>query len=79
MEKPDLERNLGEQPLRDFMKKHDLSPHDLVAVSPEPITHKMVSRACKGRWLTVNARNKLIRAAEAATGESLKKSDLFTY
>jgi hypothetical protein len=72
-------RNHGEQPIAAFLKRHGLRAHDLVAQSPEPITHKMVSRACKGRRLTARARNKLIRACEAATGESLRKRDLFTY
>jgi hypothetical protein len=78
-EKESIERNLGEQPLVALMKKHEVSVHDLVVVSPEPITHKMVARACKGRRLTANTRNKMIKAMELATGLELKKSDLFSY
>lgn len=74
-----IERNLGEQPLAELMRKHEISTHDLVAVSPEPITHKMVARACKGRRLTPNSRNKIIKAMEMALGRDFKKSDLFTY
>lgn len=73
------ERNLGEQPLRKLMADLDIRPHDLVAVSGEGITHKMVARACKGRWLTANSRNKIIRAMNLSTGKEFKKSDLFTY
>lgn len=73
------ERNLGEQPLRALMQVHDLKPHDLVAISSEGITHKMVARACKGRWLTANSRNKIIRAVNLSTGRTYKKNDLFTY
>ena len=79
VEKESLERNLGEQPLAALMKKHNIRVHDLVVVSPEPMTHKMVARACKGRRLTVNSRNKMIKAMEMATGLEFKKSDLFTY
>jgi hypothetical protein len=73
------ERNLGEQPLRKLMQDHDVKPHDLVALSGEGITHKMVARACKGRWLTANSRNKIIRALNLSTGKDFKKRDLFTY
>jgi hypothetical protein len=78
-EKPDLERNLGQQPMALLMKTNDITPHNLVAISPEPITHKMVARACKGRRLTPNSRNKMIKAMEMALGRELKKIDLFTY
>lgn len=78
-DKDKLQRDLGEQPIQKIMQEHALSAHDLVAVSPEPITHKMVSRACKGRRLTPNSRNKMIRALEMALGKEFKKSDLFTY
>ena len=46
------ERNLGEQPIAKLMDELLLKPADLVRASTEHITHKMVSRACKGRWLT---------------------------
>ena len=72
-------RNLGEQPIATFLKEHGLSTQDLVAASPEPITHKMVTRACKGRWLTLNARNKMIQACQQTTGENVGMRDLFTY
>lgn len=74
-----IERNLGEQPIAALMREHELTAHNLVAVSPEPLTHKMVTRACKGRRLTPKARNKLIKAMSVALGKELKKSDLFTY
>ncbi len=75
----ELERNLGEQPIAVLMRENEITPHNLVAISPEPITHKMVTRACKGRRLTSKARNKMIKAMAAALGRELKKSDLFTY
>ncbi|MCC5850407.1 MAG: hypothetical protein JJU29_20160 [Verrucomicrobia bacterium] len=72
-------RDLGEQPLLRLMKEHQLSAHDLVSASPEPITHKMVARACKGRWLTAKTKNKIITAFSAATKQTFTKKDLFTY
>lgn len=74
-----VERNLGKQPLAVLLKEHGLSHHDLVMASSEPITHKLVARACKGRRLTAYSRNKIIRACEAALGRSFTKRDLFSY
>ena len=75
----DFERNLGEQPVAKLMEKHGLKPHDLVAASPTPMTHKMVSRACKGRWLTPNTRDKVLAALNRAAGQSYTLRDLFNY
>ena len=73
------DRNLGEQPLATLLANLGLKPKDLVAASGEHLTHKMVSRACKGRWLTPNARAKLLRALSAASGKSFSLPDLFDY
>jgi hypothetical protein len=75
----DLDRNLGPQPIAALLEQHKLSHHDVVNASPEPITHKLVARACKGRRLTANSRNKIIRAMEKVLGKTLSKKDLFTY
>lgn len=75
----DLERNLGEQPVAAILASRELKPHDLVEASKEQITHKMVSRACKGRRLTPNVQGKVLRALNAATGESFAMPDLFNY
>ena len=74
-----LERNLGEQPIAQKMKEHGLTNHDLVNASTEQITHKMVAKACKGRRLTKNIQNKVVRAINQASGENYKKQDLFNY
>ena len=63
-------RNLGPQPVAEIMNSLGLKPHDLVAASTEQITHKMVSRACKGRWLTPNVQSKFLNALNRATGRS---------
>ena len=74
-----IERNLGEQPIARIMREHNLKPHDLVAASATPLTHKMVSRACKGRRLTLNTQSKLLAALNRATGQTYALGDLFNY
>lgn len=75
----DLERNLGEQPILQLLERHGLKPKDLVAASTEQLTHKMVSRATKGRRLTPNTKGKVLQALNGATGESYALGDLFNY
>jgi len=43
------------------------------------MTHKMVSRACKGRRLTPGTQLIVLKALQAATGRSYRLGDLFTY
>jgi hypothetical protein len=74
-----IERNLGEQPITRIMAEHRLSRHDLVDVSAQHITHKMVARACKGRRLTPNAKRKILEALNKATGRTYCMGDLFSY
>lgn len=76
---PEIERNLGEQPLARIMRDHNLKPHDLVAASSVEMTHKMVARACKGRRLTLNTQSKVLAALNRATGKTYTLRDLFTY
>ena len=75
----DIERNLGEQPIARIMLEHDLKAQNLVAASTEHITHKMVSRACKGRRLTPNVQSKIRNALNKATGKEYVIENLFTY
>ena len=79
MMNPEIERNLGEQPIARIMREHNLKPHDLVAASSVEMTHKMVSRACKGRRLTLNTQSKVLAALNRATGKTYTLRDLFTY
>lgn len=74
-----LDRDLGPQPLVALMEKHGLKPADLVGASTEQLTHKMVSRACKGRRLTPHVQKKVLAALNARTGESYALAQLFTY
>ena len=74
-----IKRDLGAQPLTDIMAKSDLKPHDLVTAATQQITHKMVTRACKGRRLTANTKSKVLKALNLATGKEYSMSDLFNY
>ena len=71
--------DLGEQPLARIMVERGFRSHDLVSASTEQITHKMVSRGCKGRRLTRPVQGKLLRALNAASGHVYTLKDLFTY
>lgn len=73
------ERNLGVQPLAQIMAEHELKPHDVVAASTEQITHKMVTRAAKGRRLTPHVQAKIRNALNTAIGKHYALSDLFNY
>ncbi len=73
------EREYGPQPIGRIMGERNLKPHDLVAASTQQLTHKMVSRACKGRWLTLNTRIKVMNALNQASGQNFSLSDLFNY
>lgn len=77
--KPDLERNLGEQPIAALMDELELKAHDLVAASSAQLNHKMVARARKGRRLTANTKNKVHAAMCAAAERSFKMAELFNY
>jgi hypothetical protein len=61
------------------MAEEEIKPHDLVAASTEQITHKMISRACKGRRLTRNVQHKILRALCRQTGRTYALADLFNY
>ena len=76
---PEIERNLGEQPIARLLRESGLKAQDLVSASTEHVTFKMVTRACKGRRLTPNVQSKILRAWNQATGRADDRSDLFTY
>jgi hypothetical protein len=74
-----IERDLGPQPIAAILTERNLKPHDLVAASTQQLTHKMVSRACKGRRLTLNAQTKVLNALNLASGQNYSLPDLFNY
>ncbi len=73
------ERNLGSQPIGGEMARCNLKPHDLVAASTAQLTHKMVTRACRGRRLTENTKCKVLDALNLAVEKNYTLSDLFNY
>ena len=75
----DTEHDLGPQPIAELIAKHNLKPHDLVAASTEQVTHKMVSRACKGRKLSRRVQLKLVHALNNAAEENYTIKDCFSY
>ena len=75
----EIARNLGVQPIADIMSKLNLKPHDLAKASTEQLTHKMVTRACKGRRLTANSKCKVLKALNIAAGKDYCLSDTFSY
>lgn len=75
----EFERNLGEQPVARIMADNALAARDLVAISTEHLTFKMISRACKGRRLTPNIQSKIRAAVNKATAKTYAMEDLFTY
>ena len=75
----DIERDLGAQPIANIMALHGLKAHDLVACSTEQITHKMVSRAIKGRRLTPAVKCKVLDALNTAAQKKYSLKDLFNY
>ncbi len=75
----EIDRNLGEQPIARIMADHDLRARDLVAISTQQLTHKMVSRACKGRRLTPNVQAKVRDALNKSTGKEFSMRELFAY
>lgn len=74
-----VDRDLGEQPIRKLMADRGLKSQDLVDASDEQITYKMVARACKGRRLTPNVQNKILRAYNRSAQTTAVLSDLFLY
>ena len=75
----EIERNFGEQPIARIMADRGLKAHDLVAISTQQLTHKMVSRACKGRRLTPNVQSKIRDALNESAGKDYSMEELFTY
>ncbi len=75
----EIERDLGEQPIAKIMAECGFKPHDLVSSSTEQITHKMVSRAVKGRRLNLKIQYRLLNALSKAANKPYTLKDLFNY
>ena len=81
MNKPEAgKKDLGVQPLDAVMTRLGLSNHDLVGPSTQQLTHKMVQKGRKGRWLTLKAQQKILSAVLTAKPDAkLRLQDLFDY
>ena len=75
----EIERDLGEQPIKQIMLEYTLKSHDLVAISTEQITHRMITRAGKGRRLSRHIQIKVLNALNKATNKTYVLKDLFNY
>ncbi|HAH19721.1 MAG: hypothetical protein A2Y00_04355 [Omnitrophica WOR_2 bacterium GWF2_43_52] len=73
------EYDLGPQPVAKLIAEHGLKPNSLVSSSTEQLTHKMVSRAVRGRRLTPNIQRKVLNALNKAAGRQYRLKDLFNY
>lgn len=71
--------DLGVQPIAALMADLGLKPNDLVRHSSEQLTHKMVSRAVKGRRLTPRVKRKIMDALNKAARREYALRDLFNY
>jgi hypothetical protein len=68
------------QPLDAILQSLGLSNHDLVLVSAEPLTHKMVQKGRRGRPLTRRIQERITKALNArATPKVFSLDDLFDY
>jgi len=74
-----IDRNLGKQPIAQIIAEYELKPHDIVAASTKQMTHKMITRAVRGRRLTSNVKFKILNALNKATGKNFSLKDLFNY
>lgn len=86
MGQDEIERNMGVQPLDGIMTEHELGNHDIVGASLEPMTHKAVQRARKGRRLTKHMKQRMADALNNVAkqkGIEVEKpwgvKDLFSY
>ncbi len=74
-----VQRDLGEQPLAKLLAEHTLKPHDLVATDPTHLTHKLITRATKGRRLTPHSQKLVLTALNQASDGTYTLSEVFTY
>ena len=78
-ELPGESREYGLQPLAAILGERGITNHQVVEASTEQLTHKMLAKACRGRYLSSKVRQKILRAVNKVTGEQFRLADLFTY
>jgi hypothetical protein len=70
----------GPQPLDEIMTRLGFSNADIVRFSTEQLTHKMVQKGRKGRRITLNIQQKILKAINAAQNEQVfTLKELFNY
>jgi len=70
----------GTQPLDGIMTRLGLINSDLVGVSTEQLTHKMVQKGRKGKRLTLKAKMKILKALNRVSAEEeFTPKNLFSY
>ena len=75
-----ISRDRGVQPLDELLNKLELKNADLVERSTEQLTHKMVARGRKGRYLTRNVQLKIRNALNTCQSEKrYRLRDIFSY
>ncbi len=74
-----MKMEAGQQPLDRFMNEVDLKNNDLVKSSKEGLTHKQVSKARKGRRITLRMQKKVLKAWNSLRDEGCELDDLFNY
>ena len=72
-------RDYGPQPLAGILAERGLRNQQVVAASTEPLTHKMLAKGCRGRYLSPKVRQKILRALNRLTGETFTLAHLFNY
>ena len=73
-------RELGVQPLDGIMARLALTNADLVRVSTEQLTHKMVAKGRKGRRISMKIKMKIVKALNLASPEEkFTPKALFNY
>jgi len=73
-------REHGQQPLDKVIEEQGLSGDDLVKASTLQLTFKQLQNARKGRYVSLNIQNKILRALNAFLGEDkYRLEDLFNY
>ena len=75
-----MEESLNPQPLDVLMIRLNLTNADLIKSSTSQLTFKMLQKGRKGKHLTSNAKNKILKALQASKPEEkFVLKDLFHY
>ncbi len=71
----------GAQPLDNLMVEHNLSNSDVVGASLQPVTHKMINKARRGRRLSRKVQIKVLDAFNQAITkiQHVEETPCFTF